>query len=271
MLEFVTYTKGMEYLIAIAFLCVFVAFWLVIQRRGKGMLIRLAPLGVITIALVFGTATCAIENSPSNAEKVSATETPLVSTEVLVEMYGPADFDHEAHQRSSPECDTCHHFTEDTYPSCSACHEESRNPDELEKPCLTNCYHMRCIGCHVENQVGYTECLDCHTKADVTPLSITHPLTGEDNCIGCHGSEIAGVPPLPDDHTQATNGVCRVCHLPAVEPSAVATRVMPHKVTGMENCLMCHGTGIGNASKVPDDHAGETNDTCQICHQVEAQ
>ena len=51
MLDFITYTKGMEYLIAIAFICVFIAFWMVLHRRGKGMLIRIAPLGVITVAL----------------------------------------------------------------------------------------------------------------------------------------------------------------------------------------------------------------------------
>ncbi len=107
----------------------------------------------------------------------------------------------------------------------------------------------------------------CHQKATIPPLSITHPLTGRGNCLSCHGAEIPDVPGLPADHTNGvTNGVCELCHKSMVEEAALATRELPHEVGGREDCLMCHGEGIGGAAKVPADHAGRTNDTCQLCH-----
>ena len=110
------------------------------------------------------------------------------------------------------------------------------------------------------------ECTGCHNKAIVPPLSITHPLAGAENCLSCHKNGISGVPGLPADHTSVTNGVCQLCHSSDLEEAALAKRELPHKVTGREDCLICHGEGIGGASKVPSDHTGKTNDTCPICH-----
>lgn len=42
---------------------------------------------------------------------------------------------------------------------------------------------------------------------------------------------------------------------------------IPHDLTGRQDCLSCHKDGVGGAPKYPADHAGRTNDTCQMCHK----
>lgn len=75
------------------------------------------------------------------------------------------------------------------------------------------------------------------------------------------------MPGLPADHNNGvTDGLCGLCHEPTMEEAALAIRALPHDVAGQEDCLMCHGEGIVGAAKVPADHTGRTNDTCQLCH-----
>jgi hypothetical protein len=50
------------------------------------------------------------------------------------------------------------------------------------------------------------------------------------------------------------------------ETSPVANEIT-HEITGQEDCLICHDEGIGQADKVPLDHAGRNNETCQNCHK----
>lgn len=222
----------------------------------------------MVLALGFGglAYTCAMPEATS-AKIPLANETPLLSSPVLVELYGPAQFDHELHQRIAQDCNMCHHYSGDKTPPCKECHNTPFNPDNLNKPGIAHVYHLRCISCHTENQVGPAECTGCHNKAAIPPLSIAHPLAGAENCLGCHKNGVSGVPGLPADHTSVTNGVCQLCHRPTVKPTALATRKLPHEITGREDCLLCHGEGIGEAAKVPSDHAGRTNDTCQLCHK----
>lgn len=33
------------------------------------------------------------------------------------------------------------------------------------------------------------------------------------------------------------------------------------------DCLACHETGMAGAPKIPDDHAGRTNESCALCHK----
>ncbi|MFC1942895.1 hypothetical protein ACFLWU_06760 [Chloroflexota bacterium] len=264
LLEFITLTKGVEYLIAIAFLFAFITFWLYLHSKGKGLLLKILPLGIMTIGLGVLASTCIVEEEQVTATALQS-EAPLLSSPVLVEMYGPASFDHDLHLGIVDGCAACHHYSRGETPPCMECHADSFNPEDMHKPGIAHVYHLRCISCHTENQAGPTECTGCHNKATVPPLSITHPLSGAENCLSCHNDGVSGVPGLPDDHTSATNGVCQICHIPSAA-AAPATDKLPHDVTGREDCLMCHGEGIGDAAKVPSDHAGRTNDTCQICH-----
>lgn len=76
------------------------------------------------------------------------------------------------------------------------------------------------------------------------PAPVPHSLEGREDCLACHISTEAG--------TTAAGG-----------PPPI-----PHPLVGRDNCLACHQEGIGGATKVPADHAGRTNDTCQGCHQA---
>lgn len=269
LLEFITLTKGTGYLIAIAFLLGFIAFWQWVHHGGKGLLTRVIPVAVLSLGFGGLAYTCISPKAvPTEAPPAAGAgaETPLLSSAVLAVMYGPASFGHELHQRVVKDCTLCHHYSTGRIPHCKECHGAPFNPENLNKPGITHVYHLRCISCHKENQLGPTDCTGCHTKAEIPPLSIAHPLTGVTNCLGCHGEKgIAGVTKVPADHAGANNGVCQLCHQPRVGEEDIAK--LPHGVMGREGCLMCHGEGIAGAAKVPEDHAGRTNETCQICHR----
>jgi nitrate/TMAO reductase-like tetraheme cytochrome c subunit len=42
---------------------------------------------------------------------------------------------------------------------------------------------------------------------------------------------------------------------------------IPHKLENRSDCLACHEEGKLKSPKIPDDHAGRTNDICQDCHK----
>ena len=46
---------------------------------------------------------------------------------------------------------------------------------------------------------------------------------------------------------------------------------IPHPLEGRDNCLACHETGAAGAPQVPANHAGRTNEMCQLCHQQGAE
>lgn len=58
MLEFMTFTKGIEYLIAIAFLIAFIAFWQLVYGRGKGRVITIAVLSYMVLAIIILVGSC---------------------------------------------------------------------------------------------------------------------------------------------------------------------------------------------------------------------
>lgn len=54
------------------------------------------------------------------------------------------------------------------------------------------------------------------------------------------------------------------------QPQAFAQNpppAIPHSLDGRADCLACHQTGLAGAPKYPPDHAGRTNDMCQLCHK----
>ena len=94
---------------------------------------------------------------------------------------------------------------------------------------------------------------------------VPHSLEGRDDCLACHQTGVGGAPRVAADHVGRDNETCDQCHKPVgVEPTAVPT--IPHPVEGRETCLICHEAGVGGASKIPDDHEGRTDETCQRCH-----
>lgn len=269
LLEFMTRTKGIEYLIAITLIFTFIAFWYLLQYKGSatGLVIRL--LSILVLVLVVGLLAFFSIKSPE--EKVMERpdkEQSLVSLEVLDNMYGPALLNHDLHKKKVKDCKICHHFSGERIAQCRECHGTAFNPKDINKPGLTHVYHIRCIGCHIENRKGPRECIGCHTRADVPPLSYSHPLNELPRCLKCHGSDgIENVTRIPEDHAGTPESVCQLCHKPRVKSTARAINIIPHDIKKNQGCLICHGDGIGGAGKVPADHAGRTDETCMTCHQ----
>jgi len=58
LLGFMTFTKGIEYLIAIGFLIAFIAFWQLVYGRGKGRVITIAALSYMVLAIIILVASC---------------------------------------------------------------------------------------------------------------------------------------------------------------------------------------------------------------------
>lgn len=121
--------------------------------------------------------------------------------------------------------------------------------------------------------------------AQKAPPTVPHPLDGRDNCNICHATGVGGAPKFPADHTGRTNDMCKACHqpgpvkpattapagttpaAPGTKPAAGGIPIIPHPLQNRENCLACHQTGVGGATKVPASHAGRTIETCRGCHQ----
>ncbi len=120
-------------------------------------------------------------------------------------------------------------------------------------------------------------------------MAIPHDLTGKAQCDTCHGP--SGIKPYPADHAGRGNDTCTMCHKPAAQaaPAAGATppaessasatatpqasttggaMAIPHDLTGKLQCDLCHGSS--GLKPYPADHAGRSNDTCQMCHKPAA-
>ncbi|MBI2865958.1 MAG: NapC/NirT family cytochrome c [Chloroflexi bacterium] len=98
-----------------------------------------------------------------------------------------------------------------------------------------------------------------------------------EGCFRCHGE-------LAKKGAREVNGVvpagCNLCHyqIPPEVAATAAGRARPvyqlapppilHRTEGWEDCLVCHGP-LGFRRFTPS-HVGRTNQTCLVCHQVEA-
>ena len=58
LLGFLTFTKGVEYLIAIGFLIAFIAFWALVYGRGKGRVITIAVLSYMVVGIIILVGSC---------------------------------------------------------------------------------------------------------------------------------------------------------------------------------------------------------------------
>ena len=58
LLDFITFTKGVEYLIAVGFLIAFIAFWQLVYGKGKRRGLRIAVLSYMVIAFIILVVSC---------------------------------------------------------------------------------------------------------------------------------------------------------------------------------------------------------------------
>jgi nitrate/TMAO reductase-like tetraheme cytochrome c subunit len=113
--------------------------------------------------------------------------------------------------------------------------------------------------------------------------AIPHAIAGREQCLLCH-DPTGNVRPAPQDHVGRTEDTCQICHKPAgpaAGPTAesaatptgqggiAAAPPIPHDLVGREQCLLCHDPA-GNIRPAPQDHAGRTVDSCQVCHKPAA-
>jgi hypothetical protein len=63
LLEFMTFTKGIEYLIAIGFILAFVGFWLIVYGKGKRRFITVAVLSWMVIGIAILLVSCLTSTS----------------------------------------------------------------------------------------------------------------------------------------------------------------------------------------------------------------
>ncbi|NJD53394.1 MAG: hypothetical protein FIB07_11060 [Candidatus Methanoperedens sp.] len=261
LLEFITFVKGVEYLIVIAFCFGFIALWVLVNSRDRMKRPTIVSF-VIPLALVFGAGAIVLTSS-DNSDVASAPdisnvsvaiqpgnikETRLASnsgwptvnkSEYLSIRYGPATEFHKI-MSEKVSCTTCHHNSGDEIHACKDCHDSPTNPHNSTKPGLKAAYHERCISCHPEDFNGPDSCTKCHT--------------GE-----LKASAVVSAPIRPH---QLTWDTCNRCHPKGIPNGGVESKIVYH-----DSCLKCHSTGVAGAALVPDDHAGRAGNTCQGCHK----
>jgi hypothetical protein len=57
-LDLFAFTKGIEYLIAIASIFGFIAFWFIIYGKGKGSRLKIALLGYLVLGFILMVGSC---------------------------------------------------------------------------------------------------------------------------------------------------------------------------------------------------------------------
>ncbi|MFZ3382403.1 MAG: cytochrome c3 family protein [Candidatus Methanoperedens sp.] len=262
LLEFMTFVKGIEYLIVIAFCFGFIALWILVNSRDKMGRSTIVSF-VIPLALVFGGGAILLTSSdtsdvaappnisgatvtiqPDNIGQVtlaSNNEWPTVNkSEYLSIKYGPATQFHKI-MSEKVSCNTCHHNSGDEIHACKDCHNSPANPHDSTKPGLKAAYHERCISCHQEDFSS-----------------------GPQSCINCHTGELktSAVVSAPNRPHQLTWDTCNRCHPKGIPNGGVESKIVYH-----DTCLNCHSKGVAGAVIVPEDHAGRSGNTCQGCHK----
>ena len=259
LLEFMTFVKGVEYMIVIAFCFGFIALWILVNSRDKMGMSKIVSF-VIPLSLVFGggaivltshdtsevapnVTDAIVDIQPVNSQQVvlaSNNGWPTVNkSEYLTIKYGPATAFHDV-MSEKVSCTTCHHNSGDEIHACKDCHDSPANPHDSTKPGLKAAYHQLCISCHKDEVSGPDSCIKCHT--------------GE--------AKAATVVSAPARPHQLTWDTCNRCHKNGIPNGGVESKIVYH-----ESCLKCHSTGIAGAAIVPADHAGRSGTTCQGCHK----
>lgn len=259
LLEYITFVKGIEYLIVVAFCFAFIALWMLVNTKEKEVL-KMVSL-FVPLSLIFGGAAVVVSSydttdvTYANTSEAALTDiagNPAMidlqdkdtwfrvnSSEYLSIKYEQATDFHKA-MSGKVGCTTCHHNSGDEIHACKDCHGAPFNPHNASMPGLKAAYHQRCLSCHKEDfGSGPESCTKCHSGVIQT-------------------SSIISAPPRPHQLTWET---CTRCHQNGI-PGGQVSRIVYH-----DSCLKCHAKGIGGAAIVPEDHAGRAGNTCQGCHK----
>jgi hypothetical protein len=223
----------------------------------SGRVDRLLAVGIVALAIgaVVLLALVVIDTSNSAAPEVRAqvaTPSPTASPQAFLLMG-------TAHLPTSAECVLCH---------------ESASGVGL-KPVPAIAHPLQgwtsCTSCHAENRlvttapghagIAETECLSCHKTAAPGPaITRPHSLLQNTNCLSCHGGKVH----LPASMEAMSVTQCWLCHQATDEPPPQ----FPHPLDASRSCQSCHSAGKVGA--LPTDHAGRTDETCVLCHEVSA-
>jgi nitrate/TMAO reductase-like tetraheme cytochrome c subunit len=145
-----------------------------------------------------------------------------------------------------------------------------------------------------------TDCSICHAAGKVHPMPANHSGYGQGQCTACHvpaASERADtaaagqavVTPIATA-SPVVSGAATATQLPPTNRPATATPtpsavpvsssptpaaagggapLIPHTLTGRDQCLACHAPA-GGIKPAPANHAGREVSTCQMCHKPSA-
>ncbi len=117
----------------------------------------------------------------------------------LVNLWGPAQFDHAMHTGVAESCTECHHAPFGKPMACADCHDAGIDPKSFDH--AKHFEHDSCASCHQVESTKDLACGHCHkTPFDKDHLTVPG-LKGayHTQCMGCH----------------AKNGVakgCETCH-----------------------------------------------------------
>src|SRR3990172_7336803 len=156
LLEFITFVKGVEYMIVIAFCFGVIALWILVNSKDKMRMSKIISF-VIPMSLIFGggaviltshdTSEAAAPIVPESdviiqkgnnepAAMASNDGWPTVNkSEYLAIKYGPATGFHTV-MSEKVGCNTCHHNSGDKIKACKDCHDSPANPHDSTKPGL---------------------------------------------------------------------------------------------------------------------------------------
>lgn len=119
---------------------------------------------VVSLAAALGlvAAVAAVAETPAPADSSPYPDT--VTIDVLSHWFAPVEFAHSDHVDAVEDCSACHHDQEpEDIAACDECHSVGFDPTEPETPDLKMAFHLRCVGCH-QQEDGSLACVDCHAR-----------------------------------------------------------------------------------------------------------
>jgi len=157
-------TKGIEYIVVIIYLIILIPFWKFLVKSNSdhdskgGVSIRLL---LILLLLAFGCYGIVKAGEKKPPEEITIKR--------LQNLYGPVDFPHADHFDYVDDCSTCHHHSGGKTIACINCHKpikfyKYQGSKRKNGIGLKAAYHMRCLGCHKEEESGPTGCTECHER-----------------------------------------------------------------------------------------------------------